>query len=32
MGIDLADLCQMAGEEGDGTPFLVIQGIGKKRN
>ena len=31
MGIDLADLRKMASEAGDGTPFLVIQAIGKKR-
>src|SRR6266849_6752848 len=30
MGIDLADLRKMASEAGDGTPFLVIQAIGKK--
>ncbi len=30
MGIDLADLRKMAGEAGDGTPFLVIQAISKK--
>ena len=28
--IDLADLRKMASEAGDGTPFLVIQAIGKK--
>ncbi|HEX4205017.1 MAG TPA: hypothetical protein VHZ51_12645 [Ktedonobacteraceae bacterium] len=30
MGIDLADLRKMASEAGDGTPFLVMQAIGKK--
>jgi len=30
MGIGLADLLKMASEAGDGTPFLVIQAIGKK--
>src|SRR6266852_1740823 len=32
MGIDLADLRKMASEAGDGTPFLVIQAIGKRRS
>jgi hypothetical protein len=30
MGIDLADLRKMASEAGDGTPFRVMQAIGKK--